>query len=275
MLISQSLFPPFFITWLFNRYNFLARRLGSGLNTELVVTKCFLDQIVFSTQSNVIFLGLCSVNSTEKLPQAVNELKRTFLTTWIADCALWPVVNFFGFAFVPMRFQPFYMVSVQFIWQVYASAVASENSDIIENDEAIEEIFRALDDDGSGFIDVSELEKELKRRGMKFNDGDLKKIMSTVDENGDGQISLEEFKMAIKSGAMKNTVLWGLLSEDLAKGAKAALKRLDNMKDSDFELSAAQEAKDKKNREDALKSASIGGSVLLLMSLGRKFILKI
>ena len=258
-----------------NRYNFLSRRLGNSSSTEMVVTKCFLDQMVFSTQSNLIFLGICAANDTKKLPLAVNEVRRTFLTTWIADCGIWPVVNFFGFAFVPMKFQPFYMVSVQFLWQIYASALAGNGKDVIEDEETIEDIFRALDDDASGYIDVSELEKELKRRGMKFNDGDLEKIMRTVDENGDGQISLEEFKNAIKSGAMKNTVLWGLLSEDLAKGAKAALKKLERMKDSDPKVSEAQEAKDKKNREDAIKSALIGGSILFAMSLTRKFAMKI
>ena len=235
------------------------------------------------------------------------------------------------------------------MWQVYASCMGGNDS--LEDEDAIEDIFKALDDDGSGSIDASELEKEMKRRGMKYNSSDLKKIMAAVDVNGDGQISLEEFKSAIKSGVMKDTILWSLLSEDVEKGARAAKKRLQNLQNvgekkieeifralddddsgsidaSELEAelkrrgtkfghddlckimaavdvngdgkisldefkgaiksgvisqtalwnvlsTAERDLKDKKDREDALQSASMGGAVLMTLALFRKIVLKI
>jgi hypothetical protein len=143
----------------------------------------------------------------------------------------------------------------------------------------IHEVFDAIDSDHSGSINVSEIEKELKHRGLKYNDADLKSTIRKLDVNGDNEISFEEFASAIKSGALNDTILGKALSEDLVKGAKAVIKRLDNISNnnlSDLGVRSAREvAKDQKDREDALKSASIGASVLLSLSLIRKFIMKI
>jgi hypothetical protein len=271
--VSCHLIIIIFASTNYFRYNFLSKKFGAGVGTGIVLKKCICDQLFFATQQDGLFLGLCAFNDSNKLPQAIDEVKRTFLTTWIADCSIWPVVNFFGFAFVPSKLQPTYMASIQFFWQVYLSSMAAGADD--ENSfDRIEEIFRALDDDSSGFIDAMELEKELKRRGLSFTKNDLKEIMAAVDENGDGKISFEEFKNAIESGAMKKTVLWGILSDDLQKGAKAALKRLENLQSSTKDA-AQNDTKDIKDREDALKSAAIGGSAFISLALIRKFILKI
>lgn len=122
---------------------------GTGVGTDIVLKKCFCDQIFFATQQDGLFLALCAYDDSEKLPQAIEEVKKSFLTTWIADCAVWPLVNFFGFAFVPFKLQPTYMAGVQFFWQIYVSSIASENkgNKKDEDDVAIEEEFNHLDDD--------------------------------------------------------------------------------------------------------------------------------
>ena len=79
-------------TW----YNILTKLFGSGVGTNIVLVKCFCDQIFFATQQDGLFLALCAYEDSDALPQAIEEVKRSFLNTWIADCSVWPVVNFFG-----------------------------------------------------------------------------------------------------------------------------------------------------------------------------------
>ena len=76
----------------------------------------------------------------------------------------------------------------------------------------------------------------------------------------------------------------GIVSEDmqLHKGAKKALKRMNDMKaDSEKAVTASATSKDdedesfKKDRVDALKSASIGISVLAGLSIFRKVVMKV
>lgn len=111
--------------------------------------------------------------------------------------------------------------------------------------------------------------------------------MNEIDENSDGMISLEEFKHGIKSGAMKKTVLWGLVTEDmqLQKGAKAALSRLKNLKsdsdsaaqsdsDSDTDQTGVNEIRSEE-RSEALMSASIGGTLLFSLAIFRKLVIKL
>ena len=102
------------------RYSILSKVFGSGVATETVLIKCLFDQVFFATQQDGLFLALCAYNNSEKLPQAIEEVKKNFLTTWIADCSVWPLVNFFGFAFVPYKIQPAYMAVVQFFWYGYS-----------------------------------------------------------------------------------------------------------------------------------------------------------
>ena len=81
------------LTW----YQLLNRYVGSGVTTSIVLFKCFLDQVFFATQQDAIFLGICALNNDpDKLQQAIEYVKTTFLTTWIMDCSLWPIVNFIG-----------------------------------------------------------------------------------------------------------------------------------------------------------------------------------
>jgi len=87
-------------------YNFLARTFGTGGSTGIVLVKCMCDQIFFATQQDGCFLLLCAYYDTNNFPKALNEVKDTFLNTWLIDCALWPLVNFFGFAFINHNFLP-------------------------------------------------------------------------------------------------------------------------------------------------------------------------
>jgi len=118
------------------RYHFLNITIGNGTETKIVLIKCLLDQLCFATQGDFLFLFICAYNDHKNIPAALNETKKTFVTTWIMDCAIWPLVNFLGFACIPYKLQPSYMSIVLFFWQLYMSSVAtrSTNNITIQND---------------------------------------------------------------------------------------------------------------------------------------------
>jgi hypothetical protein len=135
-----------------NRYGILNRYVGSGVTTNIVLFKCLLDQLFFATQQDFMFLGLCAYSDTEALSEAIEEVKDTFLTTWIVDCSLWPVVNFVGFAFVPYVLQPTYMAFVSYFWQLYMSSTAASANSTEMTDAELEALFRALDTDNVSYF---------------------------------------------------------------------------------------------------------------------------
>lgn len=65
------------------------------------------------------------------------------------------------------------------------------------NNKKIEELFRSLDDDGSGTIEVEELLKVLSENG-EVDLEQIKELIAEVDENSDGKVSLDEFKAMMR-----------------------------------------------------------------------------
>jgi hypothetical protein len=122
----------------------------------------------------------------------------------------------------------------------------------------------------SGFIDKIELEQALKT--YNISESQIKDIIKEIDKNNDGIISFDEFNDAIVSGTVKKTALWGILNGDInvQKGAKAVLKRIENLKNLETE-----NANENKDREEAIKNAYVGGSLLVFIASFRKFVLKI
>lgn len=120
-------------------YNTLSRIVGSGVSTYIVLGKCALDQIFFATQQDGIFLTLCAFQKTEHLEAVIAKVKKNFLTTWLNDCSIWPIVNFVGFAWVPSVLLPTYMSLVQLFWQIYVSSVAAgEDNECDDTDDDID-----------------------------------------------------------------------------------------------------------------------------------------
>jgi len=107
----------------------------------------------FATQQDFLFLALCAYSRSEQLPAAIEDVKENFLTTWIMDCSLWPLVNFVGFAFVPNSLQPSYMAFVQFFWQIYISTVG-ESEPSSQEDHELLKLFQDIDADHVIFFHI-------------------------------------------------------------------------------------------------------------------------
>jgi len=199
-------------------YSTLNFIVGASKATSTVLIKCFLDQVFFAAQQDGVFLALCAYQHKEGLQDAIREVKKTFLTTWLNDCSVWPLVNFLGFAAVPVKIQPTFMSSAQFFWQVYVSSVAAASSEegkrgSSEADARLAKAFSDIDTDGNGFIDATELKTALNKRGVKdLSTQDVEKMIAEVakfrvvqpqhepqNKNvKEGQVSLEDFKAITK-----------------------------------------------------------------------------
>jgi len=58
----------------------------------------------------------------------------------------------------------------------------------------LEAVFKAVDTDGSGFLDPDELKVAFEKAGLPATDAQIKSSMKIMDSNNDGKIDLEEFK---------------------------------------------------------------------------------
>lgn len=105
-------------------YRALDRLAGGGACTHILLAKCALDQLLFATQGDVLFPALAAYQGAEDVSDAACEVCCTFVTTWINDCAVWPLVNSVGFAAPPTALLPTHMAAMaamQLGWQVRAA----------------------------------------------------------------------------------------------------------------------------------------------------------
>jgi Ca2+-binding EF-hand superfamily protein len=205
------------------------------------MAKCAADQVFFATQADGLFLAVCAILDSNDLPHAIHEVKLTFLTTWLNDCAVWPLVNFIGFWQVPTKLVPTYMASMQLIWQLYLS-MAQQKAAPVEaaalagnmtsttasrdlnvslrsrrslSSKDLDQIFAQCDTDGSGGIDAGELRGALERCGIAASADDVKKMMKLGDLDGNGVVDRAEFKRLVQQKlSMENqvAVLWETVS---------------------------------------------------------------
>ena len=77
----------------------------------------------------------------------------------------------------------------------------------------LEEIFRAIDTDDSGYIDPPEFKEALQKLVGDFPDDFLQGLMNHFDTDGDGRINLEEL-LNLLAFVDQNNQLEGVEGED-------------------------------------------------------------
>lgn len=228
-IVAISALGAFEVGWLMTVwYNALDRWIGVGGRSEIVLAKCAADQLFFATQGDSLFLALCACFDSKDLPEAVREVKRNFLTIWLNDLAVWPLVNSVGFWAVPTQLLPTYMAVMQLLWQLYLSstqqevvAPSAELESVIDvqavlarmDDKHLDLIFSEFDVDGSGLIDANELQSALLRCGLTISTEGIHKMMHFGDVDGNGCIDRAEFKRILSNsaeGTRGEDILWAL-----------------------------------------------------------------
>ena len=67
-------------------------------------------------------------NSIRKFQSNIEKkVSTSFLKTLLADCTLWPFVNFVNFRFIPISYRPSFVAMAQLLWQTYLSTVSHSN----------------------------------------------------------------------------------------------------------------------------------------------------
>ena len=122
----------FFMNGLFltQWYNLLERVIGTSMHCKRAVfMKVAADQIIYGPFSIIAFFSFTSFlahdNIPEMLEQFSSKMQDRFITTFLADCSLWPLANFVNFRLVPLVYRPTFTSVVQLVWQTYLSFVSS------------------------------------------------------------------------------------------------------------------------------------------------------
>ena len=50
------------------------------------------------------------------------KMRESFASVWLADCCIWPFVNFINFSYVPKNYRPSFVGVAQLVWQTYVSS---------------------------------------------------------------------------------------------------------------------------------------------------------
>ena len=91
------------------------------------------------------------------------------------------------------------------IGNVLRGAIRARRSVAGKNAKTIEEVFKAIDKDGSGNLDYDEFHTAMKRLGLGLTPHQLVQLVKVLDVDGDGEVSLEEFMVLVKKPIKKVT----------------------------------------------------------------------
>ena len=69
----------------------------------------------------------------------------------------------------------------------------------------LEAIFKAVDENGDGFIDQVELQTLMQENDMALTSNQITELIQMADTNGDGQIDLSEFMQLISTRGVPTT----------------------------------------------------------------------
>lgn len=130
-------------------YHSLDRVVGPSMTCKVGVwMKVAADQLIYAPFSIATFFYFTSFRESGDVGEANKEfmpkMKQSFVQTFVADCALWPLANFVNFRFVALTHRPAFTAVVQLMWQTYMSAISNTGHTKAEVREARHEAGPAL-----------------------------------------------------------------------------------------------------------------------------------
>jgi hypothetical protein len=114
----------------------------------ILVSKIYADQFIFSVFYPIFFMistGVLLENSkkedleyiktnkklnTEKIKNSFNKsvenVKNKFAKIYVADCAVWPLIQMANFAFIPSNLQPIFVNTINIFWNAFICYVSQD-----------------------------------------------------------------------------------------------------------------------------------------------------
>ena len=116
-------------------FAWMDRAVGASMtSTRVLLTKTALDQIVFAPFGIVTFFSYTSALCPYKAESATarsayedwqqtfrHKMESKFLSTFAADCSVWPAINMLQFRLVPLVYRPAVNAGAALCWQAYLS----------------------------------------------------------------------------------------------------------------------------------------------------------
>lgn len=92
-------------------------------DARAVAVKLVLDQVFCAPLIYVLFFPYLGFLKGASIAEIKEKIQRDFLTTYLADCALWLPAGVINFKFVPPAFRVLYVSAVSFVWSIYLAFV--------------------------------------------------------------------------------------------------------------------------------------------------------
>lgn len=108
-------------------YGFLDEKIPSGNRFVSSINKVAANQFIFTPIFTCVSTTSIGFLQGKDINEAINLLRREFLDIMIADCKVWPAVQFFNFFFVPLHLQVCCNSVVAIAWNSYFSYKTCSN----------------------------------------------------------------------------------------------------------------------------------------------------
>ncbi len=108
----------------------------------VLVSKVYADQFIFSVIYPIFFMittgVMLDIVKTERekwsfdflsktVSKSIDNVKAKFLKIYVADCAIWPLVQMANFAFIPAPLQPIFVNAINIGWNSFLCYVSQES----------------------------------------------------------------------------------------------------------------------------------------------------
>lgn len=104
-------------------YSLVLGRYFTAPGLMTAAKKTIMDQVVFAPFGCVSFFAGLTLLNGGTLEQSQGKIKRELWPTLVANWAVWPIVQGFNFALVPIPYQVLTVKSVAIFWNAYMSYV--------------------------------------------------------------------------------------------------------------------------------------------------------